>query len=416
MARLVLTPFGRPALEALAAVVAEAQGDDPLAPVTVVVPSAPAAVSVRRALGRRSSGGVANVRTLALPQLAQLLATPLASAGKRRPLSPTRIAATVRAGLAEAQPPLSLVPSSAAVEEALALTFARLREASDAELRALEKRSPRAGAVIDRYRDHRERLAGHLDRHELLVLAEAAVRGGSDALADLGPVVLHLPRRLGRADLALLEALAGRTTVLAVLGRTGDDDGDRPLRRLLDQLRPLLGDPDGGDGPVPAPAPAEVVLAPDPDEEAREAVRAVLVRLEREPLALDRVAIVSRVESPYRLLLHEHLDTAGLPHHVDLPWSLAQSTPGRVLLGLLDLPEHGFRRVDVARWLRSGPICWRGHPVPASRWDAVARRAGVVQGLDQWQERLERRRLELQQGLAEGHHDAEYVASRPRGR
>jgi len=42
MARLILTPFGRPALEALAGVVAESQGDDPLGPVTVVVPSAPA--------------------------------------------------------------------------------------------------------------------------------------------------------------------------------------------------------------------------------------------------------------------------------------------------------------------------------------------------------------------------------------
>ncbi len=414
MARLVLTPFGRPALEALAEVVAEAQGDDPLAPVTVVVPSAPAAVSVRRALGRRSTTGVANVRTLALPQLADLLATPLAAAGEQRPLTPTWVAATVRAGLAEARPPLSRVPTSAAVEEALIVTFARLREASDAELRVLEKRSTRAAAVIDRYRDHRERLAGHLDRHDLLVLAAEAVRGATDQLAEVGPVVLHLPRRLGRADLALIEALAARTEVVAVLGRTGDADGDRPLRRLLEQLQPVLGDPEGGDVAVPPAAPARVVLAPDPDEEAREAVRAVLARLERDPVDLDRVAIVSRVASPYRLLLHEHLETAGLDHHVDLPWSVAQSTPGRVLLGLLDLPEHGFRRVDVARWLRAGPIRWNDRSVPASRWDAVARRAGVVQGLDQWRDRLDRRRLELMAGLADGRHDAEYVESRAR--
>jgi len=414
MARLVLTPFGRPALAALAAVVTEAQGDDPLAPVTVVVPSAPASVSVRRALGRRAGTGLANVRTLALPQLAELLATPAASSGERRPLTPTWVAATVRAGLVDARSPLSLVPSSAAVEEALALTFSRLREASEPELRALEKRSARAAAVIDRYRDHRDRLAGHLDRHDLLVLAAASVPAGTDVIDELGPVVLHLPRRLGRADLALIEALAARTAVTAVLGRTGDVDGDRPLRRLLDQLQPVLGPAAGEDDAVPAPAAARVVLAPDPDEEAREAVRAVLARLEADPVDLDRIAIVSRVESPYRLLLHEHLETAGLAHHVDLPWSVAQSTPGRVLLGLLDLPEHGFRRVDVARWLRSGPIRWNGRPVPASRWDAVARRSGVVQGLDQWRDRLDRRRLELQAGLAEGHHDDEYVESRTR--
>ena len=158
----------------------------PLAPVTVVVPSAPASVSVRRALGRRAATGLANVRTLALPQLAELLATPLASAGDRRPLTPTWGAALVRAGLVEARPPLSQVPATAAVEEALTLTFARLREATDAELRALEKGSARAAAVIDRFRDHRERLEGHLDRHDLLVLAARAVRDGRAELTSSG--------------------------------------------------------------------------------------------------------------------------------------------------------------------------------------------------------------------------------------
>lgn len=401
MARLVRTPFGRPALEALARVVAEAQGGDPLAPVTVVVPSAPASVSVRRALGRRAATGVANVRTLALPQLAELLAAPVASAAGRRPLTPTWTAATIRAGLVDARPPLSRVPSSAAVEEALALTFARLREATDAELRALAKRSPRAEAVVDRYRDHRERLADRLDRHDLLVLATEAVRADAPALAEVGPVVLHLPRRLGRAELELVDALAARTSVVALVGLTGDADGDRPANRLVEQLTPILGAAEDG-STVEPPAPARVVLAPDPEEEVREAVRAVLAEVDQGPVDLDRVAIVSRIESPYRLLLHEHLQEAGLEHHVDLPWSVAQSMPGRVLLGLLDLPEHGFRRVEVARWLRAGPIRWQGRPVPAPEWDAVARRAGVVQGLDQWDARLASRLAELDEAVAEG--------------
>lgn len=412
MARLVLTPFGRPALEALAAVVAGAQGDDPLAPVTVVVPSAPAAVSVRRALGRRSPTGVANVRTLALPQLAELLATPSASSDGRRPLSATWSAALVRAGLADARPPLSGVPASAAVEEALTLTFARLREASDAELRSLERRSDRAAAVIDRYRAHRDALSGYLDRHDLLLLAASSVRDDPAASADLGTVVLHLPRRLGRADLGLVAALADRTEVVAVLGVTGDEDADGPLHRLREQLTEVFG-PLVADAPVvEPPSPARVVLAPDPEEEAREAVRMVLARLEVDPVDLDRVALVSRVESPYRLLLHEHLSAAGLPHHVDLPWSVAQSMPGRVLLGLLDLPDHGFRRVDVARWLRAGPIRWQGRAIPVPEWDAVARRAGVVQGLEQWQSRLDSRAAEVADQLAAGWIDEEQAATR----
>ncbi len=407
MARLVVTPFGRPAVEALAAVVADAQGDDPLAPVTVVVPSAPAGVAVRRALGRRSGTGLANVRTLALPQLADLLASSASADGDHGPLTRTRAAAAIRAGFADALPPLSRVPPSAAVEEAVWQTFARLRETSDAELRTLERGSERARAVVDRYRDHRERVAGLIDRHDVLVQAAAAVRAGEPAVHGLGPVLVHLPRRLGRSDLALIEALDARVPLTVVLGVTGDVDGDRPLQRLLTQLATVVEPPAAGLPPVPPPAPARVVLAPDPDEEAREAVRAVLAHLEAGAVDLDRIAVVSRVESPYRLLLHEHLRAAGLEHHVDLPWSVAQSLPGRVLLGLLDLPDHGFRRVDVARWLRSGPLRWRDRPVPASRWDRVARRAGVVQGLDQWRDRLDRRREELAERAASYPDEAE---------
>jgi hypothetical protein len=393
MARLVVTPFGRPAVEALAGVISEVQADDPLAPVTVVVPSAPAAVSVRRALGRLAGAGLANVRTLALPQLAELLATPASAAAGRVPLSRTREAALVRAGLSDSRPPLANVPVSAAVEEALIQTFARLRDASEAELRALERTSGRTAAVIDRFRAHRAAAGPRVDRHDVLVLAADAVRDGTPVVDGLGPVVVHLPRRLGRADLGLVEALEGRVPVTVVVGITGDVDGDRPLGRLLTQLQPDQTPPEIPD--VAPPPPARVVLAPDPEEEAREAVRAVLEHLEAGATDLDRIAVVSRVESPYRLLLHEQLDAAGLAHHVELPWSAAQGLPGRVLLGLLDLPDHDFRRVDIARWLRSGSLTWRGRPVPASRWDKVARRAGVVQGLEQWRSRLDRHREAL---------------------
>ena len=90
-------------------------------------------------------------------------------------------------------------------------------------------------------------------------------------------------------------------------------------------------------------------------------------------------------------LLEEILNRLdALAHHVELPSSVAQSVAGRVLVGLLDLPEHGFRRADVARWMRSGPIRWRGRPLPVG-WDTTARRAGVVQGLEQWASRLDHR-------------------------
>jgi ATP-dependent helicase/nuclease subunit B len=61
--------LGRPASERLAAVVTELKRGDPLAPVTVIVPSNPVGVWARRCLGGRP-GGVANVEFTTIDRLA----------------------------------------------------------------------------------------------------------------------------------------------------------------------------------------------------------------------------------------------------------------------------------------------------------------------------------------------------------
>ena len=71
---LVRTTYGPAALDALAAAVARAKGDEPLRPVTVVVPSNYAGVAARRALARRH--GVIGVGFVTLYRLAELLAGP----------------------------------------------------------------------------------------------------------------------------------------------------------------------------------------------------------------------------------------------------------------------------------------------------------------------------------------------------
>ena len=107
---------------------------------------------------------------------------------------------------------------------------------------------------------------------------------------------------------------------------------------------------------------------------------------------MHRVAILFRVDEPYARLAHELLDAA------DVPWSgpstrrLAETTAGRVLLGLLRLPESDFTRDTVVDWIASGPVRdpADGRAVPASRWDILSREAGIVTGLSQWSERLTR--------------------------
>src|SRR5262245_52378123 len=76
---------GAAALDALAAAVGAAKGGDPLAPVTVIVPTNTAGVMARRALGRR--GGATALDVLTLYRLAELLGSPSLLDEGRKPVS-----------------------------------------------------------------------------------------------------------------------------------------------------------------------------------------------------------------------------------------------------------------------------------------------------------------------------------------
>src|SRR4029077_9174745 len=69
--RLRIAPFGEPSLRALTEMIGAAKHGDALEPVTVVMPSALAALTVRRALAR---DGLVATEFLALPALAERLA------------------------------------------------------------------------------------------------------------------------------------------------------------------------------------------------------------------------------------------------------------------------------------------------------------------------------------------------------
>src|SRR6187402_1274721 len=83
--RLLTVSYGAPATALLGRLVAGARDGDPLAPVTVVVPSAAAGVSLRRRLAL-DLGGIVNVSVNTFPQLVATLGRPLLAESGRRPL------------------------------------------------------------------------------------------------------------------------------------------------------------------------------------------------------------------------------------------------------------------------------------------------------------------------------------------
>lgn len=344
------------AFEELVGLVEAAKADDPLAPVTVVVPSNYAGLSLRRRLGR-SLGGVVNVQFLTIGRLAELLGAPTLAAAGRKPLTPAIAVEAVRAALAGDAGSFAEVAAHPATLEALASTFADLRFAGDDALDAVAAMSARAADVVRLFRATRARLVtGYYDEHDAAGAATAAPR--------FGRVVLYLSRPLPPS----MQAMVDRLTAVTV----------------------------GGDDAETAPV-GTVISAEDPDEEVRAAVRLVVERA-RAGVPLHRIAVLWPSHDPYAVVVHQQLDAAGVPHNGPAFRRLAHTVTGAALLQLLALPDRKFRRDDVMAWLAAAPVLEHGDRrdvVPASQWDVISAAAGVIDvgesgepGATQWQTRL----------------------------
>ena len=377
----VVASVGVGARDALERLVAEAQAGDPLAPVTVAVPSTYAGLALRRDLGRRR--GLVNVRFLALARVAELLGAPRLAAAGRAPLTAARRVEAVHTALAVDPGPFAAVAEHPGTDERLAATFAELRRVDPAALVALAARGGRAAAVLTLYERFLDLTRDGYDEHDLSVAAAEAVTDGAP-LDEVGTVVLYLPRRLAVGESRLVEALAsvGRVTVVIA------DDA--------------------------APAPPDLLSAPDPEDEARALVRRLVQRAEA-GTPLGRMAILYPVRDPYARLVPELLASARIPWNGPSTARLGDAVAGRVLQGVVELVDADFARDAVAAWLASGPVLDAdGRRVPAARWDLVSRAAGVVAGAQQWQLRLERRARDLavQLEAARGDDDTEWQVTR----
>jgi RecB family exonuclease len=338
--------------EQLVAAVEAAKAHDPLAPVTVVVPSNYAGLSLRRRLARQL-GGVVNVQFLTIERLAELLGAPALAAAGAKPLTKAVRTEALRAALSHEPGAFAPISAHPATLDSLDATFADLRQASDGALESIAAMSGRAADVVRLYRATRARVAGrYYDPHDLaLAAAEAAPTNG------FGAVVVYMPRRLAPSMRQMVHRLG-----VAVIDRAVDA----------------------------TPQVDRVISAEDPDEEVRAAVRLVMARA-RAGTALHRMAIVWPSDQQYAVLVHQQLDAAGIRHNGPATRTLAHTVAGTALLQLLALPDRDYRRDDVIAWLASAPVLERAggrDGVPASQWDVVSAAAGVIGGADQWQSRL----------------------------
>ena len=393
----------------LLAFVRRLQRDDALRPVTVVAPSNYALMSLRHRLGR---SGFANLQFMVFDRLAELLGAPSLAAQDNRPLTPIFAGAVVRAVASEATGTLEPLRDHPSTHLSLRQTFRQLRHAADDALERLSEQPGLRAETVALYRKYRERTRCFYDAEDLAEAAAAAVSDGSArGLADLGFIVFFRLRGLTPAQRLLAHALTEAGQCAMLLGFTGDDDADESIRALANRLYPHANLPSKGEGTPLTSVPfrkgglrgdeatdkgianesLHLLIAPDAHQEVRWVIRRIIQRAEA-GMPFHRMAVLYRSLAPYGTLIREELTLAGIPVAGPNTASLADTAVGRTLTGLLSLSEGEFARDAVMAWLTGCPLSPPGigaSEFSASLWDATSKRAGVVRGAAQWQERLE---------------------------
>lgn len=378
--RVHAVPFGHPATEALAACIAAAKQRHPLDPVTVIVPSNLAGLAARRVLGATGCG-LANITFVTPLRMAELLAA--GALPGRRPLTNPVLASVVRAALREEAGMVAPVASHRATHAAVMKAYSELSRALPETLDAIAAASSRGAEVVRLVRAIKARLAGFSEEDDVAAAATGVVRADpAGATQALGTVVWYLPDTMSPAMAALVAAVLGATSSAVVAGLTGDPDADLPTRRAAEAAGVTV--PEAG---ITTPTASRLISVTDPDEEARAVIREVM-RLAEAGTPLERIAVVYPTRDPYARTILEQLDAAGIPHNGPATTRLAGCAAGRTLLGALSLPDGGWGRAEVIGVLAGAPVRNGDRWVPSGRWDTVSRRAGVVAGLDDWQQKL----------------------------
>lgn len=396
----------------LAAAVSAARSEgDVLSPVTVLIGNVLLRPYLRRMLARRGVP-LLNVRFLRPNELAQDLSRTGAASGKQRlPAAADKL--LVQEIAAEAVGYFEVVAGRDGFSEALHRLFREIELGGfDAEgfAAAVAGRGARAdelARLYARYRERRAPFASIADDY-----AAALTHAPSSPLLVYG---LWRPAML---QWRLVEHWA-RTAGATIMLPSSDLDPDDAHAALRERVLALPGaihrEAAVGDAAAlahrvfRAPDPAwaatsspqtALINAPDTVREIWEAARTCL-RWADEGIRFHEMAVVYRHREPYRALIDEIFGEAGIDTYLHDGRLLSTHPLGRRLLMLLSLAEthEAFARAPVMEFLAETALPEATHDRIKSfrpaEWETYTRQAGVVEGIDQWLERLERLASEM---------------------
>jgi len=353
--------------------IARHKGEDPLKPVTVIVPSKYVGYALRRRLTlsqRTSRDTMVAVRFITLDELAKTFAYPSLSSSGRYPLTRAALLEAVRSVLSTEKGYFAALASNPATVRAVARAVSEIRGLSPSARAGLANSSRKGRDLVALH----DQIYAHLsntfyDKEDLLHRAIEEIEAETANSERLREIILYKPRATRRDALT-----ASFLTSLTVKVDAIED------RRFSFE--------EAGTG-----RDVKIAICGESDLEAEVVVRRV-VELVEKGVALFDQAIFYPSHGPYGsyypLALGQHLETAGIPYHSPQSLNLDETVPGNWILRLLDLVDSRWGREDVLRWLGSVPPAhqpWSTLISPADL-DRITASAGIVHGLDQWIERL----------------------------
>jgi hypothetical protein len=122
----------------------------------------------------------------------------------------------------------------------------------------------------------------------------------------------------------------------------------------------------------------------------REVARTVLAWAQQ-GIRFHEIAIAYRHADTYRPVIEAVFGEADIPIYLHEGTPLAERPVGRRALALIDLVGSNLERRAVMDFLTDSHLPKRTrekYGVSAPRWDRISREAGVVEGLEQWNDRL----------------------------
>jgi hypothetical protein len=356
--------------------IASERSTDPLAPVTVIVPSRLALLQLRRRLAQL--GAFANVRFEVVSRLAELVAAAALARSGRRPMA--RPIGDYAAWLVarESRGALAGVAEIDGYARVLRQTFRRFRRAGFASTADLPIVGPpsQLAEIARLFGRFRALTSAFYDDEDLLWTAADALRNAATGSPlDLGAVYVLPPVRLSAGADAFLNSVRDLATSYEEL----DESTGIPIEHFI--------------------------LAPDPESEIRCLVRHVVEALQQ-GVQLRDIAILYSGDRAYRGLIQQIFASANIPVASMPGMPLDETAMGRGVLALARLPLQDYSRAALFDFLSLAPVRdWLPTAdgtvrLQASQWLRLAREAGITHGLDRWHDALELFEEDRRQGLA----------------